>query len=189
GGTSVRWRPDLPDPRHRCARSPTVGPDRSHAGGSPTRSQEDTGRGASAEDEALVRAFEDHLLLGRRLSEHTVRAYGRDVASLAGFLGRAGLSLGAATHADLRRWLANLTTLGYARSTIARRAAAVRTFYAWASGRALVPGNPAALLGSPKPVNRLPAVLSRSEAEEIASAPTGSGPLALRDRAVLELLD
>ena len=63
-----------------------------------------------------------------------------------------------ATHAELRRWLANLTTLGYARSTIARRAAAVRTFYAWASGRGLVLGNPAALLGSPKPVNRLPAV-------------------------------
>jgi integrase/recombinase XerC len=155
---------------------------------SPTRSQEDTGRGTSTEDEALARAFEDHLLLGRRLSEHTVRAYGRDVRSLAEFLGRAGSSLGEASHADLRRWLANLTTLGYARSTIARRAAAVRTFYAWASGRALVPGNPAALLGSPKPVNRLPAVLSRSEAEEIASAPTGSDPLALRDRAILELL-
>jgi site-specific recombinase XerD len=52
----------------------------------------------------------------------------------------------------------------------------------------VVPGNPAALLGSPKPVNRLPAVLSRSEAEDIASAPAGSDPVTLRDRAVLELL-
>jgi integrase/recombinase XerC len=181
-------RPDVHEPRRGCARSPTVDPIGPRCGRFPTRSQEDTGRGTSTRDEALVRQFEDHLLLGRRLSEHTVRAYGRDVRSLAEFLGRAGTPLGDATHADLRRWLANLTTLGYARSTIARRAAAVRTFYAWASGRALVAGNPAALLGSPKPVNRLPAVLSRSEAEDLASAPAGSDPVGLRDRAVLELL-
>jgi len=135
-----------------------------------------------------VHQFEDHLLLGRRLSEHTVRAYGRDVRSLAEFLARDGSSLGTATHPLLRRWLASLTTLGYARSTIARRAAAVRTFYAWAAGRGLVGGNPAALLGSPRPVNRLPAVLSRAEAEELAAAPAGSDPVTLRDRAVLELL-
>jgi len=142
----------------------------------------------SVQDEALVLEFEGHLLLGRRLSEHTVRAYGRDVRSLADFLRRAGSSLGRATHPVLRRWLANLTTRGYARSTIARRAAAVRTFYAWAFRRGLVPENPAALLGSPRPVNRLPAVLSQAEAEELAAAPAGSDPVALRDRAVLELL-
>jgi integrase/recombinase XerC len=141
-----------------------------------------------AQDEVLVQEFEGHLLLGRRLSEHTVRAYGRDVRSLAEFLARDGSSLGEATHPLLRRWLANLTTLGYARSTIARRAAAVRTFYAWAAGVGRVGANPATLLGSPRPVNRLPAVLSRSEAEELAGAPAGSDPVTLRDRAVLELL-
>jgi integrase/recombinase XerC len=135
-----------------------------------------------------VQEFEGHLLLGRRLSEHTVRAYGRDVRSLADFLGRGGSSLGRATHELLRRWLASLTTRGYARSTIARRAAAVRTFYAWAAGRGLVRGNPAALLGSPRPSNRLPSVLSRSEAGELAAAPSGADPVSLRDRAVLELL-
>src|SRR5205814_1600422 len=42
--------------------------------------------------------------------------------------------------------------------------------------------------GSPRPVNRLPAVLSQAEAEELTAAPAGSDPVALRDRAVLELL-
>jgi integrase/recombinase XerC len=157
-------------------------------GGSPTKSPAEADGGAPAHDEALVQEFEDHLSLGRRLSEHTVRAYGRDVRSLAEFLFRDGSSLAGATYPLLRRWLARLTTLGYARSTIARRAAAVRTFYAWAAGRGLIRGNPAAMLGSPKAVNRLPAVLSRDEAEELAAAPSGSDPVSLRDRAVLELL-
>jgi hypothetical protein len=84
-----------------------------------------------------------------RLSEHTVWAYGRDVRSLAEF-GRPGTP-GEATHADLRRQPANLTTLGCgARSPAGRRPDLLRV-----GVRARVVPNPAALLGSPKPVNRL----------------------------------
>ena len=136
----------------------------------------------------MLDAFVDHLLLERRLSPHTARAYRADLASLGVFLARGGLGFGQATHSLLRRWLAHLGTRGYARSSVARKAASVRSFYAWAARRGLVEGDPAVLLGSPSPHSRLPRVLSVSEAEALASAPSRADPAGLRDGAVLELL-
>jgi len=144
--------------------------------------------GPSPADEALVEEFLDHLMLGRRLSAHTGAAYRRDLLSLAEFLARQGSSLEAADRATLRRWLASLSTLGYARSTIARRAAAVRSFYRWAARRGRIPEGSAVLLASPRASNRLPAVLTRAEAERLTESPVTPDPVGLRDRAVLELL-
>jgi len=148
-------------------------------------------------DARAIDAFVDHLHLERRLSPHTVRAYRNDVESLSTFLSRGGRSLLEADHAVLRRWLAQLRTRGYARSTLHRKAAAVRTFYAWASKRGLIAANPAALLTGPSPASRLPTVLKASEAELLTTAPESTSdaasldsadPRMLRDRAVLELL-
>jgi site-specific recombinase XerD len=144
---------------------------------------------------AMVDAFAGHLALERHLSEHTVVAYRRDVSSLAFFLARQRRSLATATYPLLRRFLAQQATLGYARASIARRVAAIRTFYRWAVARGHVAADPAALLGRPKVVSRLPVVLRRSEAAGLVEAPeprAGNDALeravALRDRAVLELL-
>ena len=139
-------------------------------------------------DGALIEEFCRHLAMERRLSPHTVDAYRRDVASLATFLARGGSDLAEATHLLLRRWLAQLRTLGYARTSISRKAAAVRSFYAWARRRDRVPGNPATLLGSPKVPARLPTVLKESEAAALVEAPAGDDPWGVRDRAILELL-
>jgi integrase/recombinase XerC len=150
-------------------------------------------------DASAIEAFVDHLQLERGLSAHTVRAYRNDVASLSTFLRRGGRSLMDADHAVLRRWLAQLRTRGYARTSLHRKAAAVRTFYAWATRRRIVETNPAALLSGPSPASRLPAVLKASEAELLATAPEDAGKQradtgrppdrrSLRDRAVLELL-
>ena len=147
------------------------------------------------QDEALITAFADHLELERRLSEHTVAAYRRDLTQLAVFLARQRRSLVVATYPELRRFLAQQATLGYARSSIARRVGAIHTFYRWATGRHLVPRDPAALLGRPKVVNRLPTVLRVREAAELVEAPTApedadpaGSAVALRDRAILELM-
>ena len=126
-------------------------------------------------------------VFGRGLSPHTIAAYDRDLTGLATFLARAGSSLQGATHPLLRRWLANLSTRGYARASIARKAAAVRTFYAWAERRGIVGSDPAQLLIAPTPANRLPTVLKRAEAQALVEAP-GDDPFGLRDRAILELL-
>jgi integrase/recombinase XerC len=143
----------------------------------------------------LLRAFEDHLALERRLSPNTVAAYRGDLGQLATFLTRNRSSLGDAPYPLLRRFLAQQHTLGYARATIARRVGAIRTFYAWAASAGRVPTDPSLLLGRPKVVNRLPTVLRPREADALTEAPLESEDddpieraVASRDRAVLELL-
>lgn len=142
----------------------------------------------SPRDVALIEDFTRHLSLERRLSPHTVAAYRADLMGLAAFLSRQGSGLDRATHAILRRWLAQLATLGRARSSIARKAAAIRAFYRFAHRRGSVPENPAALLASPRVPSRLPAVLKAPEAASLVEAPEGGDAWAVRDRAILELL-
>jgi integrase/recombinase XerC len=147
------------------------------------------------DDERLIEAFVEHLAFERRLSEHTVAAYRRDVTQLATFLGRQRRSLVSATYPELRRFLAQQATLGYARSSIARRVGAIHTFYRWATARGAVERDPAAMLGRPKVLNRLPTVLRPREAAELVEAPAPpeedlplERAVALRDRAILELM-
>ena len=152
-------------------------------------------------DDVLIGRFADHLRYERHLAGSTVAAYRRDLAQLTRFLRRGGHSLSSAGLDDLRRFLAQLTTLGYARASIARRVGAIHTFYRWASGRGVVERDPSVLLGRPKVISRLPVVLRPAEAATLVEAPsTGGGPeadpdaarraraVALRDRAILELL-
>jgi integrase/recombinase XerC len=145
-------------------------------------------------DDELLRAFEDHLALERRLAPNTVAAYRTDLRQLATFLTRNRSSLARAGHPLLRRFLAQQHTLGYARASIARRVGAIRTFYRWAVTAERIGKDPALLLGRPKVVNRLPTVLRPQEAAGLAEAPPRvrddpfEGAIALRDRAALELL-
>jgi integrase/recombinase XerC len=142
----------------------------------------------AAPDSGAIDAFADHLALERRLSTHTVQAYRADLTSLATFLHRGGRSLLDADYPLLRRWLAHLATRGYARTSIARKAASIRSFYSWAHRRGRVSSNPAGLLSQPSRPSRLPGVLKTGEAERLATAAVGVDPVGLRDRALLELL-
>lgn len=133
-------------------------------------------------------AFIDHVSLGRGLSPNTVAAYRRDLEDLRGFLRRSDEDLVGATRAQLRRWLARQLTLGYARSTVARRASTVRGFYAWAHVQGIVADNPAATIGAGRVPSRLPAVLSAPDAARLVETPSPDDAAGLRDRAILELL-
>jgi integrase/recombinase XerC len=142
----------------------------------------------TTEDADRLKDFLQHLALERRLSARTVEAYRVDLIGLATFLERSGGNLRQATPRQLRRWLAHLSTRGYARSSIARKAAAVRAFYRFAVRRGHVATSPASLLASPKLPVRLPPVLKASEAAALVASPEPEDPWAVRDRAVLELL-
>jgi integrase/recombinase XerC len=146
---------------------------------------------------AAVDAFARHLASERGRSAHTVRAYVGDLVSLLDHAAR----MGCATPGDLdltvlRSWLARLRTTGGARTSLARRAAAARTFTAWAHRDGLLDRDVGAALASPKARRELPTVLRTDQAEALVTAPpqeapaepAGTDPLALRDRAVLELL-
>ena len=146
-------------------------------------------------DAALIEGFTDHLALERHLAATTVDAYRRDLSQLANSLVRVRRGLATARLDDLRRFLAQLTTLGYARASIARRVAAIHTFYRWADARGYVDRDPASLLGRPKVTSRLPTVLRVPEAAALVEAPASPAEadgielaVLLRDRAILELL-
>jgi integrase/recombinase XerC len=138
-------------------------------------------------DEALQQ-FVEHLRLERGRSPHTVRAYRADLAGLL-----AGLPvLPALDLARLRGWLADAHAAGAARSTLARKAAAARTFTGWAYRRGLLPADPGARLTAPRAQPGLPTVLNREQAAAVLDAAATRGepddPVALRDRLIVELL-
>jgi integrase/recombinase XerC len=139
---------------------------------------------------SAVDEFARHLASVRNRSAHTVRAYLADVVSLLDHAVRMHcVSIADLDITVLRSWLARLRTLGAARSSLARRAAAARTFCRWAHRTGLVPIDAGAQLASPKPRRELPAVLRADQAAALVDGPADkSQPVALRDRLVLELL-
>jgi integrase/recombinase XerC len=138
-------------------------------------------------------AYARHLTSERDLAEHTVRAYTGDVRGMlehAAALGHTDVST--LDLRSLRSWLAKQQTLGKARSTMARRATAVRVFTAWAQRTGRATSDPGSSLGSPRAHKSLPAALSASEARALLDAAAvradDGSPTGLRDVAVLELL-
>jgi integrase/recombinase XerC len=141
----------------------------------------------------VLAEYERHLVSERDLTGHTVRAYCADIAGMLQHAARLShTDLCTVDVRTLRSWLAHQQTRGLARTTIARRATAVRVFTAWAHRTGRTGSDPGALLGSPKAHRTLPAALRRDEARDLleaaaARADDGS-PLGLRDVAILELL-
>ncbi len=121
------------------------------------------------------------------MGEKTRRAYGVDVAQLAEWAAPQGLAPEALDHRDLRRFAGVVSERGAARTTIARKLAAIRTFYRQMVERGELEANPAELVSSPKKDAYLPRVLRADEVSDLLEAIPASTPLDLRDRALLEL--
>ena len=139
----------------------------------------DTGRVEEPLPETLAQhlaAFDRHLAAERGLSAHTVRAYLGDIRSLLEYACRddgmtdlAGLDVGV-----IRGWLASQHAAGQARSTLARRAAAARTFTAFALARGWLASDPGPLLGTPKAQRHLPQVLAADQMAAVLDAAGGA---------------
>ncbi|MFT4156582.1 MAG: tyrosine recombinase XerC [Microbacterium sp.] len=140
-------------------------------------------------DEA-ARAFAAHLLQVRRLSASTVRAYSSDLRDLSESLG--DIRLRDVDLEALRVWLWRATQRGDARSTLARRAAAARSFFGWAHEESLIEHDPSLRLIAPKRGRTLPVVASQDAMKALLDRhrdeAAAGDPIALRDHAILELL-
>lgn len=132
----------------------------------------------------LVVQFREHLAIERRLSENTVRAYGRDLAAYNLFLTRRRVAAAdAVTPRDVEAFLARAG----AAATASRRIASLRAFHEFLRRRGVARENPALEVRPPRRARPLPDVLTVSEVEAILAAPRGEEPRAIRNRAVLEL--
>lgn len=130
--------------------------------------------------------------LGAR-SSHTVRAYVGDVRAFAAWAERAGVAgPGEVERLLLRRYLAYCATRRYARATVARKAAALRRYFAWLARRQVIAVDPAARLRAPSGQSRLPRILERRDLAVLLDRPpagaTAAEAVTARDDAVLELL-
>jgi len=124
-------------------------------------------------------------LLAARRAPRTVDAYRRDLAGLAAHLGG---SPATASAEQVEAWLADLRARGQAPSSVARRAAAARSFYRHLVALGQRADNPAAEVDLPRRRRRLPRSLSLGEVERLIDAANGPTPRSLRDRALVELL-
>jgi len=124
-------------------------------------------------------------LLATRRAPRTVDAYSRDLRQLAAW--RKG-PVGETTTEELERWIAEMRADGIAASTVARRIAALRSFFRHQMLLGARDDNPAAALQLPRHVRKLPRTLSPAEAERLIDAAAGTTPRAMRDRALVELM-
>jgi integrase/recombinase XerC len=137
--------------------------------------------------------FLDHLRLNENASAHTVRAYDSDLSQFITFvathLNRRRPDLVAAdfNHLNIRAFLGDLHKRGNSRASAARKLAAIRTFGKYLRREGAIDGDPAALVGTPKREQRLPAHLAESEMSRLLEMPDTASPLGRRDRAILEL--
>jgi integrase/recombinase XerC len=135
--------------------------------------------------------FLQYMRVERGASDHTLKSYREDLQSLAEYLAdeRGDTPTpGNISTAELRGFVSALHEAGYAKSSIARRLASVRSFFRFGQRESWVEINPAKALRNPRKSHKLPHFLSTSEVAKLLNAPPARDPLGIRDRAVLETL-
>src|SRR6476620_11241689 len=137
--------------------------------------------------------FLEHLRLNENASAHTVRAYESDLSQFVTFVAshlnrrRPDVQASDFNHLHIRAFLGDLHKRGNSRSSAARKLAAIRPFGRYLRREGAIQGDPAALVGTPKREERLPAHLAEAEMSRLLEMPDASAPLGRRDRAILEL--
>lgn len=125
----------------------------------------------------------------RGLSRNTIDAYRRDLTQFVEFCDRYGVAeLADIDRLLIRRFVAWLSTRGYAPRSVARTTSAVRGFLEDAASRSLIDANPAAAVPQPKRPGTLPKSIPSGALGRMLDAIDGEDPVSIRDRAVLECL-
>ncbi|MEM9353645.1 MAG: tyrosine recombinase XerC [Planctomycetota bacterium] len=138
-----------------------------------------------------IAQFLRHLQIERASSPHTVKGYREDLGAFAEFFADAQGATAepeSITPAELRGFLTALHNAGYAKTSIARKLASLRTFYRYGMREGWAESNPARALRNPRKARKLPHFLSDADIEKLLGAPDATSVLGLRDRAILETL-
>lgn len=144
----------------------------------------------------LLTQFLEHLRYERNVSEHTLRNYQSDLEQFLEYLApahpktgkRSTPALAAIDHITIREWLSTLHTAQKKKASIARKLAALRTFFQFLVREGVLEMNPAKLVATPRLEKKLPVHLSIEEAIRFIETPDVTTDLGKRDRAMLELM-
>src|SRR5437764_11328498 len=140
---------------------------------------------------SAISQFLRFLSVERNAAALTQKSYREDLTSLADYLTQAyghTPEPGDITPLDLRGYVSALHEAGYAKTSVARRLASLRSFYKFAQREGLAQSNPAKPLRNPRPDRKLPHFLSTDEVGRLLNAPLATTPQGLRDRATLDTL-
>ncbi len=144
--------------------------------------------GSTAELQATLQQFIDHLAQQRRVSIHTVNNYQRDCLQLLAFCQQQNISSWQAIKpADLRQFIAQLHRQGLAARTIHRMLSAIRSFYRFLIREDLADHNPAQSVQAPKTEKRLPKTFDVDQMNALLDLTPNDTFVACRDRAMMEL--
>ena len=140
--------------------------------------------------QTAISRFLQYLRVERGASELTLKSYREDMAALVAYLaeshGGSCPKPGEVTVLDLRGYMAALHEAGYAKTTIARRLASMRSFFRFGQREGWAATNPAKPLRNPRGSRSLPHFLCSEDLGRLLESPPGDRPLGLRDRAILE---
>ena len=139
--------------------------------------------------DSAVQRFLDYLMVEKGLAGNSIAAYGRDLAQFVEFVGSKGVNSPGDLDATIAAAYAeSLSRNGFARTTMARKISALRTFAKFLVRDGIVREDFTSNLESARPPRRLPATLSVQEVELLLSQPDCLTPIGLRDKAMLETL-
>jgi integrase/recombinase XerC len=146
--------------------------------------------------ENLLEQFFEHLRYERNVSEHTLRNYASDLQQFYDHLAPADPETGKRReidvkdidHITIREWLSDLHSAQKKKTSVARKLAALRTFFQFMLREGVVEMNPAKLVATPRLEKKLPSHLSVEDAIRFIETPDLNTDLGRRDRAILEFL-
>src|SRR3954454_5487797 len=141
--------------------------------------------------QSAVTRFLRFLSVERNAAVLTIKSYREDLAALVDYLQQAYGRMpapGEITPLDLRGYVSAMHEAGYAKTSVSRRLASLRTFYKFAQREGRAKSNPAKPLRNPRPDRKLPHFLSTDEVGRLLNAPPANTPQGLRDRAILETM-
>src|ERR1043165_1296947 len=145
--------------------------------------------------EQLLTQFFEHLRYERNVSEHTLRNYASDLGQFYDYLApadtegqRREVDIRQIDHITIREWLSTLHAAQKKKTSVARKLAALRTFFQFLVREGIVELNPAKLVSPPRLEKKLPNHLSIEDAIRFIETPDTETDLGKRDRAILELL-
>jgi len=135
-----------------------------------------------------IAEFLAYLRHEKNASPHTLAGYERDLRQVAAYLKDRDVRWDKAGNVVLRGYLAELHEKRRQKSTVARKLAALRSFYEFGVRKRWIAENPAKVLARPRQDKKVPSFLSEDETAALLDLPPSTEPLDLRDKAILELI-
>jgi tyrosine recombinase XerC len=139
-------------------------------------------------DHSDLGEYLDYLRHERNASIHTIASYRRDLTQFVDYLETRQSSLRRADNLQIRGFMAELHERRLKKSSLARKLAAIRSFFRFAVKNKWIAENPAQVVATPKQEQRVPSFLTEEEMANFLDMPPSGKPLDLRDRAALEIL-